>query len=71
MNRIAWLGQAAMCYATGIPSTFRAGFQLLSKKQQTKANEIALMYLNKWMKANNRSEVTMEQALSDNQMDLY
>jgi len=22
MNRIAWLGQASMCYATGIPSTY-------------------------------------------------
>jgi hypothetical protein len=22
MNRIAWLGQAAMCYATGIPSKY-------------------------------------------------
>lgn len=71
MNRIAWLGQAAMCYATGVPSTFRAGFQLLSKKQQNKANDVALMYLNKWLKANNRAEVTMEEALSNNQMDLY
>jgi ParB-like chromosome segregation protein Spo0J len=71
MNRIAWLGQAAMCYATGVPSTFRGGFQLLTKKQQTKANEIAFMYLNEWLKSNNRAEVTMKEALSDNQMDLY
>lgn len=26
MNRIAWIGQAAVCYATGIPSKFCGGF---------------------------------------------
>lgn len=71
MNRIAWLGQAAMCHATGVPSTFRGGFQLLSPEQQELANQVALTYLNKWLKQNNRDEVNMEDALSDNQMDLY
>ena len=71
MNRIAWLGQAALCYATGIPSTFRSGFNLLSKRQQQVANEIALEYLNKWMKANGREPVSMENAISSKQMDLY
>lgn len=71
MNRIAWLGQAALCYATGIPSTFRSGFNLLSKRQQQVANEIALEYLNKWMKANGREPVSMESAISSKQMDLY
>lgn len=71
MNRIAYLGQAAMCYATGIPAMFRTGFNLLTKSQQETANQIALVYLNKWLKANGRKEVTMDIALSDNQMELY
>jgi hypothetical protein len=71
MNRIAWLEQAAMCYATGVPATFRDGFNLLSEEQQQKANEIALTYLNKWLKTNNRKEVTIAEGLSDNQMELY
>ena len=71
MNRIAWLGQAAMCYATGIPARFRGGFNLLTPNQQKHANQIALVYLNKWLKANGREKVTMDDALSDNQMELY
>jgi ParB-like chromosome segregation protein Spo0J len=71
MNRIAWLGQASMCYAKGIPAAYRGGFNLLSEQQQNEANKIALEYLNKWLKANNRDEVTMEIGLSDNQMELY
>lgn len=72
MNRIAWLGQAACCYSTGIPSTFRSGFSLLSEDQQQKANETALEYLNKWLSANGRPEVTMEEAYSyERQSDIY
>lgn len=72
MNRIAWLGQAAMCRETGIPAMFRSGFFLLSETDQQKANEIALLYLNKWLIANGRSAVTMEEAYSgDRQSDIY
>lgn len=72
MNRIAWLGQAAMCYATGVPSKFCAGFNLLTEQQQIKANEIALEYLNKWLANNSRQPVSMEQALLINrQVELY
>lgn len=71
MNRIAWLGQAAMCYETGIPAEFRGGFNLLTEEQQKNANESALKYLNKWLIANSRKEVSMSEALSDNQMDIY
>lgn len=72
MNRIAWLGQASMCYATGVPSEFRGGFSLLTKKQQEAANEIALKYLNKWLAANGRDSITMEQAMSgERQSDIY
>jgi hypothetical protein len=72
MNRIAWLGQAAMCYATGIPSKYRNGFNLLTEEQQQKANEIALIYLNKWLKKNRMNKVTLIEALGqERQMDLY
>jgi hypothetical protein len=72
MNRIAWLGQAAMCYATGIPSKYCAGFNLLSPEQQDKANLIALDALNFWMVKYNREPLTIEEALSiGRQVNIY
>lgn len=72
MNRIAWLGQAAMCYSTGIPSKFCAGFNLLTNEQQEHANEVALEYLNKWMVKYNREPLTMDEALSiGRQVNIY
>lgn len=72
MNRIAWLGQAAMCYSTGIPSKFCAGFNLLSQQQQDRANELALEALNTWMAKYGRESVTMEEALSiGRQVNIY
>lgn len=72
MNRIAWLGQAAMCYATGVPASYRSGFSLLTEEQQEAANELALEYLNRWLVANGRDEITMEEAYSyDRQSDIY
>jgi hypothetical protein len=64
MNRIAWLGQASVCLALGIPSSFRGGFNLLPEDKQESANQLALRYLNKWLVANGRAEVTMEEAYS-------
>ena len=72
MNRIAYLGQAAACYALGLPAVFRSGFYLLPEDKQTRANEIALEYLNKWLAANGRAQVTMEEAYSyERQSDIY
>lgn len=72
MNRIAWLGQAALCYAYGIPSSYRNGFNLLTTEQQERANQVALEYLNRWLMANGREVVTMEEAYSgDRQSDIY
>jgi ParB-like chromosome segregation protein Spo0J len=71
MNRIAWLGQASVCYAMGIPSTYRAGFSLLTNEQQDAANEMALVYLNKWLVANGREATTMDVAYSGRQSDIY
>lgn len=71
MNRIAWLGQAAMCYATGIPAVFRSGFFLLTENEQDAANESALSAFNQWLLANNRESVTMDIALANRQSDIY
>lgn len=72
MNRIAWLGQASLCYAKGIPSTFRGGFHLLSDAQQEKANLIAFEYLNKWLTTHSYNEATYEEALQpDRQVEIY
>lgn len=72
MNRIAWLGQASACQALGIPATYRGGFYKLTEDEQTVANELALVYLNKWLLANGRPEITMEEAYSyERQSDIY
>lgn len=72
MNRIAWLGQAAMCYATGVPSKFCSGFNLLTQEEQDVANETALEYLNKWLESNGRQTLEMSEAISDGrQVEIY
>jgi len=72
MNRIAWLGQAAACYAMGIPAVFRGGFHLLTPAEQEAANQVALTYLNRWLVANNRPPVSMDEGYSgDRQSDIY
>lgn len=72
MNRIAWLGQAAVCYSTGVPSKFCSGFNLLTSEQQDRANEIALEYLNKWRVKYNRAPIAMDEALSiGRQVNIY
>lgn len=72
MNRIAWLGQASMCYHTGIPSKYCSGFNLLSDEQQQEANEVALDALNDWLLMNSREPVEMDEALSvGRQMEIY
>ena len=71
LNRIAWLGQAAMCYATGVPAAFRSGFYLLTEEQQMKANKLALRYLNRWLVQNGRKEVTLDTAMTSRQSEIY
>ena len=72
MNRIAWLGQAAACYALGIPSAFRGGFHLLTPEQQVGADGLALVYLNSWLSSQGRPHVTMDDAYSGTrQSDIY
>ncbi len=72
MNRIAWLGQAAMAYAYNVPSIYCSGFSLLEDEDKNNANVIALKYLNEWLKENDIESVTMDQGLLINrQVELY
>jgi hypothetical protein len=48
INKIAWLGQASACVSLGLPSKFRSGFNLLSIKDQIKANKLAERYFKIW-----------------------
>ena len=72
MNRIAWIGQAAMCYETGVPSKFCSGFNLLTDDQKEEANQVALDVLNDWLLQNERDPVEMDEALSaGRQVEIY
>jgi len=72
MNRIAWLGQASLCIELGIPSCFRSGYFLLSKKEQQDADIIALKYLNIWLELNGyESNATLEDAGVNAQANIY
>lgn len=52
INRIAWIGQSAMCIKNKVPSCFRGGFKLLSYDQKILANTLALRYLSLWLLKN-------------------
>jgi ParB-like chromosome segregation protein Spo0J len=71
MNRIAWLGQAALCHKYGIPSEFRGGYGLLTEAQQLAADEAAHRALNTWMARNGREPVPLEVANPNRQSDIY
>jgi hypothetical protein len=72
MNRIAWLGQAAVCFYSGVPSRYSSAWSKISEENRNKADEIALIYLNKWLSNNQREEVEMHEAKnSGKQIELY
>lgn len=72
MNRIAWLGQAAMCYATGIPSAFCGGFNQLTPEEQQAANLAALKYLNIWLESRDEPTLaTLKDAERKTQPEMY
>jgi ParB-like chromosome segregation protein Spo0J len=72
MNRIAWLGQAAVCITSGIPSKYSSAWFELTESEQNEANRIALKYLNKWLKRSGLSEVTLAEGTSSGrQIELY
>lgn len=49
INRIAWIGQAAVCIDFKISSLCRGGFKLLNLEQQSQADNLAKKYLNIWL----------------------
>ena len=71
MNRIAWLGQASMCIAHGVPSQFRGGFNRLSDEEQHAANLAALKFLNIWLQLRGDKPLTLEEAKSKTEANLY
>jgi ParB-like chromosome segregation protein Spo0J len=71
MNRIAWLGQAALAQARSIPSCCRGGYKRLTPEQQAAADALALEYLNHWLAANDREPVAMAEALGRTEAELY
>jgi hypothetical protein len=71
MNRIAWLGQAAMCHETAIPSIFCGGYKLLSEAQQKSADMLAWKYLNLWLQRRGEKTLTFQEAQSKTEANLY
>lgn len=69
MNRIAWMGQAALCYKHRIPARFRGGYHLLSDEQKIAADQAALEMINRWM--HSQGYPLLESAESKTEMDLY
>lgn len=47
-NRVAWLGQAAVCIETGVGRAYRRSFYELSEKQQSEANKVAADAIARW-----------------------
>jgi hypothetical protein len=62
-NRLAWLGQSAMCIATGVSSAFRGGFRLLDASQQRRANNLAACFLDRWERKREREQRRENQAV--------
>lgn len=72
MNRIAWLGQAAACYHSGIPSRYAGAWFDIDEETRDEANKTALRYLNKWMLLNGLLESDLDEAASiGRQIELY
>mgnify|MGYP000736926671 CR=1 FL=1 len=72
MNRIAWLGQAAVCYQSGVPQRYAGAWFKLTEEQQNEANDVALKYLNIWTEKNMHIQLSMDEALNiDKQVELY
>jgi ParB-like chromosome segregation protein Spo0J len=72
MNRIAWLGQAAVCISSGVPSRYSTAWSKLNKEQQNKANLIANKHLNIWLEKNKMQKLDLEDGLNINrQIELY
>lgn len=71
MNRIAWMGQAALTYKHKIPAKFRGGYHLLSETEKKLADESALEIINEWMVLHGYNTYTMETIQSKTEANIY
>ncbi len=71
MNRIAWMGQAAMCIETGVPAQYRGGYHLLTLEEQKAADLTALDVINYWMFLYGEAQYTLETISSRTKANLY
>lgn len=71
MNRVAWLGQASLARALGIPAVCRGGYQQLTSEQKYAADQMALKYLNKWLESNGRHQVMLSDGVGRTEAELY
>ncbi len=71
MNRIAWLGQASVAYAKGVPSVCRAGYHKLDSAQRYAADQMALKWLNRWRESRGDHQLMLADAQSKTEADLY
>ncbi len=71
MNRISYLGQASVCQATKVPAAFCGAWSLLTESEQLTANNLALKYLNLYLKSKDMPELTLDEAITTRQSDIY
>lgn len=72
MNRLAWIGQAAVCITTGVPSRFSGGWSLLTSEQQEAANRVAHKVLTEWLTSRQMESVEFEEAAAiGRQVEIY
>ena len=71
MNRIAWMGQAALAYKYRIPHHYRGGYHLLPEQAQKRADEIALEAINAWLAKGGFETHTLETIKSRTEANLY
>ena len=71
MNRIAWLGQAALAYKKGIPACFRGGYNRLTEDEKAAADGVALEYLNKWLVMQGDEPLTAAEVKSKTKANIY
>lgn len=71
MNRIAWLGQASLCIAEGVPARYRGGYMDLTDEQKRDADLAALDALNEWRERYGAEPLELSEAHSKTKADLY
>lgn len=72
MNRIAWLGQASVCYLSKVPARYSSAWFDIPQNKRDEADELALEYLNKWLLINDRNIVELKEATGGGrQIELY